>query len=139
TTTQTTITSWAGVGSIVTFQAVNSFTAGELDKLSGVGTSTFFNNQVFSVLSTGLSGTQFEVSFSGYSGGSDHRFATPQYTYDIASITQNSAQSDPASPGHFSSLLWSAGVGSKSPGNVITVYYKIAFNAPQDAVLANAF
>jgi hypothetical protein len=133
------ITSWAGGGGIVTFQAVNSFTAGELVKLSNFTVSTFFNNLVFSVLSTGLSGTQFEVSFSGFSGGSDTGIATPQYTYDIASITQNAAQSDPASPGHFSSLLWSAGVGSKSPGNVITVYYKIAFNAAQDAVLANAF
>lgn len=139
TTTVTTITSWAGVGTAVTFQAANAFTAGELVKLSGFAVSTFFNNQVFSVLSTGLSGTQFEVSFSGYSGGSDSGSATPQYTYDIASISQPAAQSDPASPGHFSSLLWSAGVGSKSPGNVITVYYKIAFNAAQDSILANAF
>jgi hypothetical protein len=139
TTTVTTITSWAGVGSIVTFQAVNSFTAGQLVKLGGFAVSTFFNNQVFSVLSTGLSGSQFEVSFAGYSGPSDSGTAVPQYTYDIASISQPAQQSDPASPGHFSSLLWSAGVGSKSPGNVITVYYKIAFNAPQDSVLANAF
>jgi hypothetical protein len=134
-----TITSWAGGGGIVTFQAVNTLTAGQLVRLLGFTVATFFNNLVFSVLSTGLSGTQFQVSFSGFSGGTDTGFAVLQYSYDIASITQPPAQSDPASPGHFSSLLWSAGVGSKSPGTVITVYYKVAFNAPQDSVLANAF
>jgi hypothetical protein len=139
TTTQTTITAWSGSGNIVTFTSSNAFTAGELVKLGGFLTATFFNNQVFSVLSTGLSGSQFEVSFSGYSGGSDTGFATPQYTYDIASISQPAAASDPSDPGHFQAMLWSAGVGSRSPGNVITVYYSNAFNHPQDSVLVNAF
>jgi len=138
-TTQITITAWSGVGSTVTFTATNTLTAGQLVKLSGFATSTFFNNQVFSVLSTGLSGSQFEVSFAGFSGGSDTGFATLQYTYDVASISQPAQQSDPTDPGHFQALLWSAGVGSRSPGKVITVYYKNAFNAPQDSMLANAF
>jgi hypothetical protein len=90
---------------------------------SGFVVSTFFNNKTFSVLGTGLSGTQFQVSFTGFSGGSDTGVATPQFGYRLSGITQPAQKSDPQSPGHFQALLWSSGVGSRQPGNVITVYY----------------
>lgn len=66
-------------------------------------------------------------------------------TFDITSITQPPANSDITDPGHLSVLLWSAGPGSTSPGNVITVYYSPAFydGSPQpeaeDSTLVNAF
>lgn len=134
------ITSWSGTGSVVTFQAVNTFTAGEIIKLSGFVTSTFFNNRAFSVLGTGLSGTQFEIAFSGFSGGSDTGTATPQYGYNLQGITQPAQMSDPQDAGHFQALLWSAGPGQNSAGNVITVYYANASAGQvQDSVLVNAF
>ncbi len=69
------ITSWAGSGGVVIFQTPlpggNSFTAGEVIALSGFQVSTFFNGLTPTVLSTGLSNTQFEISYTGYSGGTD--------------------------------------------------------------------
>jgi len=136
---QVTISSWSGSGGVVTFQAVNSFTAGEVVKLSGFSVSTFFNGKAFSVLGTGLSGTQFQIAFSGYSGGTDSGVATPQYSYDIQSIQQIAQKSDPEDPGHFQALLWSSGPGSTQTGNVITVYYANAFSQGQDNDLVNTF
>lgn len=123
-----TITSWAGVGSTVTFQAVNSFIAGEVVVLSGFATSTFFNGLTAIVLGTGLSGTQFEITFSGYSGSTDTGIATPQFSYPIQSITQPSIQTT-------QDLLQSAGPGSTSNGSVVTVYY----NTVADNFLINQF
>lgn len=137
---QATITSWAGSSGVVTFQAINSFTAGEIVKLSGFSVSTFFNGVATPVLGTGLSGTQFEIAFPGYSGPSDHGFAIPQYGYNIQSIGQPPRMSDPDDPGHFQALLWSAGPGSTSSGNVITVYYQNAFtHKTPDVILVNQF
>ena len=136
--TQATITSWAGAAGIVTFQAVNTFTAGEVVTLSGFAVSTFFNGLKFSVLGTGLSGTQFEVAFGGFSGGSDSGIATPQFGFPIQSITQN-----PAQPFNGQIALWSAGPAQTSTGTTITFYYSPSpgggpGQAP-DAILTNAF
>ena len=131
--TQATITSWVGVGNTVTFQAVNSFTAGEVITLSGFTVSTFFNGLQFSILGTGLSGTQFEVAFSGFSGGTDSGIATPQFGYPIQSITQLPAVS------FFGQIaLWSSGPGQTSTGTTITLYYAFK-NAAPDPFLTNAF
>ena len=132
--TQAAITSWAAGGGIVTFQAVNTFTAGEVVTLSGFLVSTFFNGLQFSVLGTGLSGTQFEVAFGGSSGPSDSGVATPQYGYPIAHITQIGAQSFTNQD-----ALWSAGPGQSSAGATITFYYKQVSSGPQDSNLVNAF
>jgi len=137
---QATITSWAGVGSVVTFQAVNGFTAGEIVKLSGFVTSTFFNGLVAQVLGTGLSGTQFEIQFAGFSGGTDTGIATPQFGYGIVSITQPPQKSEQSHPGHFRSIVWSAGVGSTSPGTNVTWFYgDQTAGEPQDTTLVNQF
>jgi hypothetical protein len=53
---------------VATFTAANSYTAGEAVTLSGFGTSAFFNGQTVTVLSTGLSGAQFEANFVGSVG-----------------------------------------------------------------------
>lgn len=138
--TQASITSWAGAGSVVTFQAVNSFTAGEIVNLSDFVVSTFFNGLAVQVLGTGLSGTQFEISFAGYSGGTDTGLATPQFGYNLKSITQPAQQSEQSHPGHFRSIVWSAGVGSTSPGANITWFYgDQTAGEPQDTVLVNQF
>lgn len=71
---------------------------------------------------------------------------TPQQstsdTFDISQITQPQQMSDPGDPGHFQAMLQSAGPGSTSPGNVVTIYYKILTpsgpNVP-DMDLVNAF
>ncbi len=104
---QITITSWSGSGSTVTFQGVNTLVAGEVVVLSGFVTSTFFNGVTALVLGTGLSGTQFEISFTGFSGGTDTGIATPQFSYPIQSISQP-AQHPTVD------LLQSAGPGSSS-------------------------
>ncbi len=62
------ITSWSGASGVVTFQAANSFAAGEPVILSNFGTSTYFNGLSFPVLAANLSPSQFSVAFSGFSG-----------------------------------------------------------------------
>lgn len=64
-----TITEWSITSNIATFAASNAFVSGDTVTLSGFGTSTFFNGAVVTVLSTGLSATQFEVSFTHANGG----------------------------------------------------------------------
>jgi hypothetical protein len=130
---QAPITSWAGSGGVVTFQAVNSFTAGEVVSLSGFAVSTFFNGLLFSVLGTGLSGSQFEVAYSSYTGGSDSGVATPQYGYPISHITQLGSQ-----PFNGQIALWSSGPGQTSSGTVWTFYYGSRGSAA-DPNLTNAF
>lgn len=49
----------------VTFQAVNSFTAGQGVQINGLSVGTFLNGQTSTVLSTGLSSTQFEAQVTG--------------------------------------------------------------------------
>jgi hypothetical protein len=133
TSTQVSITSWAASGGIVTFQAVNAFTAGEVITLSGFAHSTFFNNVLAEVLGTGLTGAQFQIAFTGSSGSTDTGIATPQYGYGIASITQLAAQNF-----NGQTILWSAGPGQTTAGTTITCYYGSAGSA-QDANLVNAF
>lgn len=128
--TQAVITAWSAAGGIVSFTTVNSFTAGEIVTLSAFGTSTFFNGRTFAVLGTGLSGAGFQISFAGTSGGSDTGLATSQYGYNIQGITQAPAASDLGDPGHFQILLWSEGPTSKTPGNVLTVFYTNQFSFP---------
>jgi len=77
------ITKWSGSGGYVTFKAANSFVAGEPVVLSGFATSTFFNGLTFAVSANGLSSTQFEIAFSGYSGTTDHGVATPVNTLQL--------------------------------------------------------
>ena len=66
-------------------------------------------------------------------------------TYDIDQNTQPAANSDITDPGHISVLLQSAGPGSTSPGNVITVYYSPSFYGgssqpeAEDKALVDAF
>ncbi len=64
--------------SVATFTAVNSFNAGEVVTLSGFGTSTYLNGQSVTVISTGLSSTQFEadVTFTPVAFTSESGLAT---------------------------------------------------------------
>lgn len=59
-----TITNVAITTNVATLLAVNTFTAGEIVSLTGLSTATFLNGQSVTVLSTGLSGTQFQFTFS---------------------------------------------------------------------------
>jgi len=58
------ITSFAITSNVVTFQAANNFTAGTMVQISGLTTGTYLNGQTLTVLSAGLSGTQFEANFN---------------------------------------------------------------------------
>ncbi len=143
---QASVTAYSYSGGILTLTATNTFTAGELVSFIGfTGGCAPLNGLTFSVLGTGLSGSQFEIATSLVSGsGSDTGFATPQYSYPIQAsatgITQPAAYSDPGDPGHLSVLLWSNGPGSTTAGNVLTVYYQSSFNYPTpDETLVNAF
>jgi hypothetical protein len=62
------ITAWSITSNVVTFTAVNTLATGNVVYLSGFPTSTFFNGQAVTVLSTGLSGTQFEANFTHANG-----------------------------------------------------------------------
>jgi sugar lactone lactonase YvrE len=62
--TPSTVDAYSIVSNVVTFTATNNFVTGQLVALSGFPTSTFFNGQTVTILSTGLSNTQFEASFT---------------------------------------------------------------------------
>jgi hypothetical protein len=76
------ITGWAIASNVATFTATNSLAGGDMVLLSGFGTSTFFNGQVVTVLSAGLSGTQFEASFTHANGS-----ATEAGAFSAGSVT----------------------------------------------------
>jgi hypothetical protein len=64
-------------------------------------------------------GPGFGPSVVGQSGGTN--------VYTIAAspngLTQQAAYSDPADVGHFQAVNWSGGPTSRSPGNVLTIFY----------------
>lgn len=62
------ITSWSSTGSVVTFNAQNAFTAGQVVTLTGFPTTETFDEVQVTVLSTGLSGTQFQVNLTSSAG-----------------------------------------------------------------------
>jgi hypothetical protein len=89
------ITAWSITSNVATFTAANNLVAGELVTLSGFGTSTFFNGLTVTVLSTGLSGTQFEANVTHANGSATEAgafnvnvTATPESAklYSIANI-----------------------------------------------------
>lgn len=49
-------------------------------------------------------------------------------------VTQPAANSDPDDPGHFQAVNWSAGPFSRSPGNVLTIFYAQTSH-PQDSAV----
>jgi hypothetical protein len=64
------VTSWSSTGTVVTFQAINGYRAGQVVKLTGFfgDLSQSFNGQQVTVLNAGLSGTQFKFNLSSASG-----------------------------------------------------------------------
>ena len=64
------ITSWACTGTTCTFQAPNTLASGNTVLLYKFQTTTNFNGQTVTVLSSGLSTTQFEAVVSGATTGS---------------------------------------------------------------------
>lgn len=140
------ITAYSYSAGILTLTAANSFTAGEVVIIVAPGGDPLapISGQAFNVLGTGLSGTQFEIAETAVTGsGASTATATAQYTYPIVAspngITQIASQ--PTVQTGFDSILWSAGPGSSSAGNVITIYYaeQNLFPNGQDAALTQAF
>lgn len=129
------ITSYSIASNVVTFQALNSFTAGEIVQIQLPSVSAL-NGAVLTVISTGLSGTQFEANFTSANTPATAAVGTafPLTNFPISSITQPAQVTISAS----GKLLWSAGPGSPNAGTTITVYYGNS-NAPQDPVLVQQF
>ena len=117
------ITQSAVASNIVTLTANNVFTAGEPVLFAGLSVASFLNGQTLIVLGSGLSTTQFEVSFTAanHATASETGTATPQTSYPISTITQP-APGFPGQVGFFDGIEQSSGVGSNSPGSVITIY-----------------
>ena len=136
TTGGSTVTSFTYSSGILTLAATNSFTAGEVVSFSVASSDALYalNGLSFNVLGTELSSSQFEISSSlvTTASGTSSADVTGQYTYQVSSITQTATQPYAAWDG----LLWSAGPGSTSSGNVITIYYGRDI---EDTVLDTAF
>ena len=58
------ITAFSITSNVVTFQAVNNYSAGQSVSISGLTTGTYLDGQTLTVLASGLSGSQFECNFS---------------------------------------------------------------------------
>ena len=61
--TVATITGFSITSDIVTFQGVNNFIPGNVFSVVGLSFGTYLNNQPFTILSAGLSPTQFSAVF----------------------------------------------------------------------------
>jgi DNA-binding beta-propeller fold protein YncE len=59
-----TITGFSITNNVVTFTAANSLQAGMSVTIAGLSTGTYLNGQTLTVLSSGLSSTQFEAAFT---------------------------------------------------------------------------
>jgi hypothetical protein len=90
-----TVTATAVASNVVTVTCANNFQTGQLVRMQGLTTSTFLNWVTLTVLSTGLSTSQFEANFThaNYSTTSDTGFAAP-----VATITSSSYSGGGASP-----------------------------------------
>ncbi len=73
------ITAFSITSNIVTFQAANTFAAGQNVSISGLTTGTYLNGFTLTVLATGLSNSQFECYFTYANVGhtSDSGIALP--------------------------------------------------------------
>src|SRR5271157_1450477 len=133
-----TLSSYAQSGQTVTFQYTppgSEPSAGTVLVLSAPG--TFLDKQVVTVLSSGLSTTQFEAIVTGGVPVGSTNFtvtstATPSFAYPIKSITQPSAFSYML-PGGLIFVL-SANYTGGGPGTNVTVYYNI-YGDPGDNTL----
>ncbi len=142
------ITAYSYSSGILTLTATNTLTAGEVIVINALSTDPLYalNGKLFNVLGTGLGPTAFEIAETTVTGsGSTTAQAASQYTYPVVAspngITQfpfwNSAQGYQS---QLDDILWSAGPGSTSSGNVVTVYYLNAYTHQTgvDANLAKA-
>ncbi len=76
--TTATITAYSISSNVVTLTAANNFVAGTLVSFAGLSSATYLNGQTLTVLSTGLSSTQFEVaSPQANASGTDSGTAAP--------------------------------------------------------------
>jgi len=80
---QISITAWSVSGTTVTFIAANTLVAGQSVYLSGFVNSTIFNGVTATVLSSGLSASQFQITLAGVSGSSDLGVALPVVNYSL--------------------------------------------------------
>ena len=87
------ITSFSITSNVVTFQAQNSFVAGQKLQISGLSTGTYLNGQTLTVLPTGLSSTQFASNFTHPDVSSTADLGTAQ-SVQVANITGFSINSN---------------------------------------------
>jgi hypothetical protein len=66
--TQSAITAYSITSNVVTFTAANSYSSGQQIQIRAFPTATFLNGQLLTIISTGLSGTQFEANFTHANG-----------------------------------------------------------------------
>lgn len=91
------------------------------------------SDREFIAISNLLNGTDIPYSYNGENfdrcsqvgPGAAPSCSTTSVGNTILTITQPTAKSEITHPGQLSGILWSAGVGNSSPGNVVTVYYAL--------------
>lgn len=91
------------------------------------------SDREFIAISNLMHGTDIPYSYNGINfdrlsqvgPGAPPSCSTTSAANTILTITQPTAKSEITHPGQLSGILWSAGPGSSSPGNVVTVYYAL--------------
>jgi len=122
-----TITATANTGSVLTVTAANTFTAGQMVTLNGLTTKTELNGKTVTILSTGLSSSQFEANYTdtAYSTTPDTGTATISGGSGSGTVTSFSA-------GNLSPLF-STGVATATTTPALSFSLS---NAAQNAVFA---
>lgn len=124
------VTSVSITSNVVTITAVNNFTTGQQVNFAGLTGATFLNGVQLTVISTGLSGTQFEANFThaNYGPTGDTGTATDVewqvMLFNPSTTTWNTSQLTGDGTSNFS--FSQPGFGSTSLDSFIT--YESAFN-----------
>ncbi len=140
------ITSFSISSNVVTFAGANNFVPGEQVQVSNLTTGTYLNGHTFTVMATGLSNSQFEISFTHTDVASTTDSGTA-VGLQVANITSFSIKSNVVtfqavntfSPGTRVSILGlSSTAGSSLDGQTLTVIATGLSGAQFECVLPTA-
>jgi ABC-type iron transport system FetAB permease component len=134
------ITSFSITSNVVTFQAVNSFAAGDKVQISGLSIGTYLNGQVLTVLSSGLSSTQFKVNFTHANVGSTADSGTALSSKESArSNIVSTGQNGDFLTGCYTAPIFSSPAPGSSPlqGSLVPVVWTVHDASNQNGFLVS--
>lgn len=133
---QATITAFSISSNVVTFTAANKFFVGDTVQIQGLATGTYLNNQTLTVLSSGLSTSQFSANFTHANVGStsDSGTAVPV----VAQLTgQRTANSQCNATATITNVSLTGNIGTVTCANNFVPGLSVTFTGLTTAIWLN--